>query len=177
MDGLFRSRAFQWSAIFWILSAAAAHQGRLWWEQSRQAEESLLVARERARTLDGELKRLERLVASVPQPDRSAAPAHERVALLVGSLRKAEPRTRVAIQNITLEGGGGADRRDAGALLQPIASFPGAGSTALSVEGSYLTRYGLEGFLAAGRDAGASLAALSVQERRFQATFRLYGRL
>ena len=176
MDGLFRSRAFQWSAIFWILSAAAVYQGRLWWEQARQAQISLQEARGRAQTLDGEFERLERLVASVPQPDRAASPAHERVALLVGSLRKAEPGTRVLIQNMALEGAS-AEPREAAALLQPLASFPGAGSTAVAVEGSYLTRNGLESFLAAGRDAGASLAALSVQERRFQATFRIYGRL
>ena len=104
-------------------------------------------------------------------------PIEERLALLVLRLRAAEPVTRVTIQTFSPEGSNAGDRRPAAALLQPLAGLPGAGSIALRVEGSYLTRFGLEAFLAAGRSAGASIATLTVNDRRFRADFQLYGRI
>lgn len=177
MRGLFRSRALQWSVIFSILSALAAQQGQQLWQQYLQATQRLQEARARSLSLDHELARLSRLVASVPQADGAAAPMHERLALLVQALRKSEPETRVVIQTLAPEGASSADTRAVATLMQPLPAFPEAGSVGVMVEGSYLTRSGLEQFLAAGRSTGASLHALSVQERRFQAGFKLYGRL
>lgn len=176
MHGLFRSRALQWSVIFLILSVLAAQQGRQLWTQYLQAAEGLREARARSLSLDHELARLSRLVASVPQADGAAAPMHERLAVLVQTLRKSEPETRVVIQTLAPEGASSADTRAATTLMQPLPAFPEAGSVAVMVDGSYLTRSGLEEFLAAGRSVGASLHALSVHERRFQAGFKLYGR-
>lgn len=177
MRGLFRSPLLRWSAIFLILSVSAAQQGRSLWMQRAQAAQALEKARERSRSLDDEIARLKRLVGSVPRPDSASAPIEERLAHLVVWLRKAEPMTRVSIQTLALEGGASSDRHAANAMLQPLAGFPEAGAVGLTVDGTYLTRAAFEEFLAAGRDAGASLTALNVLERRFQATFRLYGRL
>ena len=177
MRGLFRSRLLRWSAIFWILSVLAAQQGRSLWMQRAQAAQALEMARERCRSVDDEIARLKRLVGSIPRPDSPSAPIEERLAHLVVWLRKAEPVTRVTIQTLALEGAASSDRHAAHAMLQPLALFPEAGAVDLTVDGSYLTRAGFEDFLAAGRDAGASLTALNVLDRRFQATFRLYGRL
>src|SRR5260221_8232718 len=176
MRGLFRSAAFRRSAIFWILSALAAHQGWHRGEQYRQAGRELQAARQHSMSADGELAKFKRLIAAVPQPDSASGPIQEHLALLLLRLRKAESVTRVTIQNLAAEGRP-AEKREAAGLLQPIASFPGAGSISVAVEGSYLTRSGLEEFLATGRGAGASLTALAIQDRRFQAGFRLYGRL
>jgi hypothetical protein len=137
---------------------------------------ALQVARERARSVDDNLRRFEGLIASVPRSAAASAPIEERVALLVQRLRKAEPETRVVIQTLGTEGGSG-DRRPGAALLQPLPGLPGAGAASITVEGSYLTRAGLESFLGAGIGAGAALTSLTVQDRRFHSGFRLYGRL
>ena len=176
MRGLFRSPALQWSVIFLILSVLAAQQGQLLWERYLQATQRLGEARARSLSLENELARLSRLVASVPQADGAAAPMHERLAVLVQTLRKSEPETRVVIQVLASDGANSADKRAVTTLMQPLPAFPEAGSLGVVVEGSYLTRSGLEAFLAAGRSAGASLHSIAVQERRFQAGFKLYGR-
>lgn len=177
MRGLFRSAAIQWSAIFLILSVVAHHKGQELWQQYRAAQGNLQAAQAKLSGLDSELAGMKRLIASVPNVDSAKSPPiHERLATLVQNLRKSEPETRVALQTIGPEGGG-TDRRPVQQLVQPLPGLPEAGSATLIVEGTYLTRSGLEEFIASGRRAGASLTSLSVNERRFRAGLTLYGRI
>jgi hypothetical protein len=175
MRGWFRSRALLWGAIFWILSALAAHQARHLWEQERQATRALHAARARLQSADLELDRLRRLVAAVPRTDDVTVPTHERVALLVQRLRSSEPVTRVTVQTMAVEGAP-ADKRAASLLMQPLPRLPGAGALGIAVDGTYVTRSGLEEFLRLGGTAGAAITTLSVQDLRFKAVFRIYGR-
>lgn len=103
------------------------------------------------------------------------APPHERVALLVQRLRSSEPVTRVVIQTMTGEGSP-ADKRAASLPIQPLPRLPGAGVLGIAVEGTYATRSGLEEFLRLGGTSGTAITAISVQNLRFKAVFRIYGR-
>lgn len=178
MPGWLRSRALQWSAIFWSLSALATHEALERWTQYREARQSLQALRERSQSLESELGRLKRLAALIAHADPrlAAASLHERLALLIARLRAAEPLTRVTLQTLSAESGSVSERRAVTSLVQPLPGLPGAGALGIRVEGSYLTRTGLEDFLATGRGVDAALTSLSVQEHRFQASFKLYGR-